>query len=490
MTAHGEHALYEADAVRRIDAAAIASGIAGSALMLRAAEAAWQVAVQQWPAARSIAVLCGPGHNGGDGYALALLARNSGRHVRLFQWQSPPRSDTAQPFVTAWQQAGGRIEPLAQACDAAPDLWVDAVLGIGLNRAPPEDLAAVIARVNAQAGAVLALDVPSGLNASTGEAPGAVIKADLTVSFIAHKLGLWTGAGPHCCGVRVLDRLAVPDIAYAGETPAATLIGPVTAVDLPPRDRHAHKGHHGHVLVIGGSTGAIGAALLCARAALRAGAGYVSVATRAEHVATLVGAQPELMVHGVEAAEALMPLLRRASVVAIGPGLGQERWGRSLLDAAIASGLPAVIDADGLNLLAQRPQQLGGTVLTPHPGEAARLLVQTVADVERDRHQAVTQLAQRYGSTVVLKGAGSLVCDGGHVGCCPTGNPGMAVAGMGDVLTGIIAALMAQGRSPAEAARLGVRVHADAGDIVAGRRGQRGLLPSDTIEALSGPLNP
>lgn len=490
MTLRGDGAVYEADAVRRIDAAAIAGGIAGGVLMQRAAEAAWQHGRQHWPGAQRIAVLCGPGHNGGDGYALALLAAAAGCIVRLFQWQDPPQSDTAAPFVRAWRSQGGLIEAAGVAAGWTPDLWVDALLGIGLNRAPPDDLATLIESVNAHPAPVLALDVPSGLNASTGAQPGAAIQASLTVSFIAHKLGLWTGAGPHFAGTRVRADLDVPSAAFAGIRPAAHLIDAVSVADLPRRRQHAHKGQHGHVLVVGGNTGAIGAALLTGRAALRGGAGYVSVATRPEHVAALVAAQPELMVHGIDHVDGLMPLLRRASVVAIGPGLGQDRWARALLDAASSSGRPAVIDADGLNLLAQRPQQLGGTVLTPHPGEAARLLGTTVAEVERNRLDAAHRLARRYGSTAVLKGAGSLVCDGGRTACCPVGNPGMAVAGMGDALTGVIAALMAQGMAPFEAARVAVRVHADSGDWVAARRGPRGMLPGDVIDALGQFLNP
>jgi ADP-dependent NAD(P)H-hydrate dehydratase / NAD(P)H-hydrate epimerase len=490
MSSRGEGTVYEADAVRRIDAAAIAGGIAGSALMQRAAQAAWLHGRQRWPGAQRIAVLCGPGHNGGDGYALALLATAAGCTVRLFQWQDPPQSDTAAPFVRAWRAQGGLIEAAEAAAGWTPDLWVDALLGIGLNRAPPDDLATLIESVNAHPAPVLAMDVPSGLNASTGAQPGAAIQAALTVSFIAHKLGLWTGAGPHFAGTRMLASLDVPPQAFANIAPAATLIDAVTGDDLPRRRQHAHKGQHGHVLVVGGNTGAIGAVLLAGRAALRGGAGYVSVATRSEHVAALVAAQPELMVHGIDQVDTLMPLLRKASVVAIGPGLGQDRWARALLDAAISSGRPAVIDADGLNLLAQRPQQLGGTVLTPHPGEAARLLGATVVEVEHNRLNAVHRLAQGYGSTAVLKGAGSLVSDGRRTACCPTGNPGMAVAGMGDALTGVIAALMAQGMAPFDAARAGVRVHADSGDWVAARRGPRGMLPGDVIDVLGRFLNP
>lgn len=491
MTSVIEAALYEAQAVRRIDAAAIAGGIPGQVLMQRAAEAAWQALRQRWPEARRVGVLCGPGHNGGDGYALAEIARRAGHPVRAFQWGTTPASSTARPFVRAWQAGGGDTAPLATALDQDMDIWVDGLLGIGLDRAVSDDLQSIIKAFNAQGRPLLALDVPSGLNATTGQVMGAAFEAQLTVSFIAHKIGLWTGAGPHFAGERQLARLAVPVVGFEGEVPAARLIPEIGGADLPRRFAHAHKGHHGHVLVIGGNEGAMGAALMSARAALRSGAGYVSVATRAAHVGHMVGAQPELMVSAAESPSALAALIRRASVLAVGPGLGQDEWARWVLDAALAAGLPAVLDADALNALAQRPQRLGGTVLTPHPKEAARLLGIEVGEVEADRPAAARRLQRNFGGTVALKGAGTLVADGSlTLRCCPVGNPGMAVAGMGDVLTGVIAALMAQGLAPERAAALGVRAHAEAGDRAARRVGQRGMIPSDVIGRLPGVLNP
>lgn len=491
MTKAIETALYEAQAVRQIDAAAIAGGISGSALMQRAAEAAWQSLRERWPEARRIGVLCGPGHNGGDGYALAAIARDAGCQVRLYQWGAVPDTDTARPFIRAWRSAGGEVAPLQAALEASADVWVDGLLGIGLDRPVDDEVQGVINSFNARRHAVLALDVPSGLNASTGQVMGAAFEAQLTVSFIAHKVGLWTGAGPHVAGRRVLADLSVPHAAGQGVAPAATLIPAITAADLPRRRADAHKGQQGHVLVMGGNDGAMGAALMCARAALRSGAGYVSVATRSAHAGVMVAAQPELMVSAAESPAVLATLIRRASVLAVGPGLGQDEWARWVLDAALAAGLPAVLDADALNGLAQRPQRLGGTVMTPHPREAARLLRCVLGAVEADRPAAVRQLQQWFGGAVVLKGAGTLVASGAAtLRCCPAGNPGMAVAGMGDVLTGVIAALMAQGIAPDAAAALGVRAHADAGDRVAARIGQRGMIPSDLIDALRGVLNP
>lgn len=230
---------------------------------------------------------------------------------------------------------------------------------------------------------------------------------------------------------------------------------------------------------------------MAGEAAARSGAGLVSLATRAVHAALVSSRWPELMAHGVESADMLVPLLARASVVAIGPGLGQKPWGRSMLGRVLESGLPLVLDADALNLLAQEPMRCERWVLTPHPGEAARLLGCDVGDVQADRFQAARLLQRRYGGVILLKGAGTLIVDGSDepVGVCVEGNPGMASGGMGDLLTGIIGALMAQGESPERAARMGACLHGEAADLAA-TEGERGMLASDLLPALRRLLNP
>jgi len=244
----------------------------------------------------------------------------------------------------------------------------------------------------------------------------------------------------------------------------------------------ANKGNYGHVLVIGGGQGMAGAVHLAGAAALRAGAGLVSVATHAEHVGALNAGRPELMAHGVDGPQALRPLLERADTLALGPGLGQSAWSHALWLTALDARKPLVLDADGLNLLAKEPRRFTApTVLTPHPGEAARLLGRSVEAVERDRFAAARELAARFDAVVVLKGAGSLVADpNGRLDVCPWGNPGMASGGMGDLLTGIVAAMLAQGCDAWQAARLGVGLHARAGDLAA-CEGERGLLASDLL---------
>jgi NAD(P)H-hydrate epimerase len=259
---------------------------------------------------------------------------------------------------------------------------------------------------------------------------------------------------------------------------------------LAPRARASHKGHFGHVLVIGGERGMAGAPRMAGEAAARVGAGLVSVATRASHAAFVNAARPELMVHPIEEPAELQPLLRKATVVAIGPGLGQTDWSRGMLGAVLESDKPKVIDADGLNLLALDPACRADWVLTPHPGEAARLLNIDTPAVQNDRFEAASKLQAKYGGVCVLKGAGTVICSGERIAVGTAGNPGMASGGMGDVLTGVIASLLAQGVSAREAAELGACLHASAADHAAAKGGERGLLATDLFAHLRSLANP
>lgn len=485
--------LYRAEQVRQLDRLAIERwGIPGIDLMNRAGRGAFTVLRQAWPSAPRVVVICGSGNNGGDGYVLARLAREAGSRVDLCvpAGTGKPRGD-ALIAHDAWHAAGGVVHPFASAVLAEPCVVVDALLGTGLERDVDGEYAALIAAINAAEHPVLALDVPSGLNADSGMPMGAAVRADTTVTFVGLKRGLFTGRAPDYTGAVHFDSLGVPPEVYEQIIPDAVRIGDKeVAAALPPRPRSSHKGDNGHVLVIGGDHGMAGAARMAAYAAARVGAGLVSVATRESHASLVSVNQPEIMSHGVEEYAALRPLLERASVVAIGPGLGRGEWGRSLLDNIIDSGVPLVVDADGLNLLAERPRTGERWVLTPHPGEAARLLGCSVAEVQSDRFAAARRLQSDYGGVTVLKGAGSIVASaGGELGLCALGNPGMGSGGMGDVLTGVIAGLLAQGLNAVTAARVGVYLHAGAADLAA-RDGERGLLAMDLIPHLRRLANP
>ena len=486
------YALYRAEQVREFDRIAIEEyGIAGSELMQRAGTRAFELLRERWPEAGEIAVVCGVGNNAGDGYVLARLATQAGLKVQLLQLGDPAKlRGDALAKAEAWRAEGGAIEAY-QGLSGRIDLIVDAILGTGLERAVSGSWRKAIEEMNRHQAPVFALDIPSGLHANTGQVLGCAIRAAATITFIGLKQGMFTGQGVDCCGQIRFDALDLPAQLYARQILAARRIDwDKLSHALTPRRRAAHKGDYGHVLVIGGDRGFPGAARLAAEAAARSGAGLVSVATHKAHAACLNSGRPELMCRGVETAADLRPLLQRANVIAIGPGLGRDEWGRGLFRGALDAGLPLVVDADGLNLLSAQPGQRDEWILTPHPGEAARLLGCPVSTIQQDRFAAVDQLQNRYGGVVVLKGAGTLIQEGSSrpTALCSDGNPGMASGGSGDLLTGIIASLLAQGFSVGEAAELGVSLHAAAGDRAA-QQGERGMLAGDILPQLRPLLN-
>ena len=493
--------LYSAGEVRALDREAIErEGIPAAVLMARAGRAAFTLLRRLYPERSAIEVLCGTGNNGGDGFVVARLARDHGLGVRLRLVGDAQRlQGEALAAADAARAAGVAIEAFDAGVPAIDDaLIVDALLGTGFSGEPRAEQAQAIAWVNAAGLPVLAIDLPSGLCAGTGAVRGVVVRATHTISFIGRKRGAWTGEGAQYCGERHFDALGVPDAVFARVAPSACLLELASLLTmLPPRSRNAHKGHFGHVLVVGGNHGMAGAALMAAIAAARCGAGLVSAAVRPGNEAAFLARCPELMVRGIAHGHELEALLERASVIVLGPGLGRDAWAGQLLRVVLSADMPTVIDADGLNLLAagacQGMSHLARKwVLTPHPGEAARLLGVDTASVSADRFAALRALRARYPGTVVLKGSGTLVAGEGTdalPGVCPYGNPGMASGGMGDVLSGVIGALLAQGLDGPAAARLGVCVHARAADLAAAREGERGLLASDLIPLVRALLN-
>ncbi len=484
--------LFDSRAARSLDAHASAlAGEAGWGLMAQAGQAAWQCLLQHWPQARQVGVVVGSGNNGGDGYVLARHALQAGLQVQVVALPgSPPSTALAQRAAAEFRSAGGMISEfngeLAQA-----DVWVDALFGLGFARAPSGAAQALIEALSAQRAPVLALDVPSGVDADRACVPGVAVRAALTLQFIVAHRGLYTGDALEYTGRRQLAPLTLPEEAWQGVVAAAECWTQSRLPDLlPPRRANSHKGDSGHVLCVGGNHGSGGAIAMAAEAALRAGAGLLSIGTRQDHVGPLLARLPEAMTHALEDGAALPALLAKAKVVAIGPGLGQDEWARALYARVLQSGLPLVIDADALNLLAQDAHAMTDAILTPHPGEAARLLETTTAAIQADRYGSAQALAERYHAVVVLKGAGSIVAAPNRTPrLIAAGNPGMAVGGMGDLLTGIIASLRAQGLPAFDAAAGGALLHALAGDVAAAD-GARGLLPTDLLAPLRRLANP
>lgn len=484
--------LYTAAQVRELDRIAIEEfSIPGITLMESAGGAAYQLMRSKWPDAKTILILCGPGNNGGDGYILARLAKEDGLAVKL-QLIGDHTKLTGDALLAAERCIASGLKSMAYSKEdlSEADVIVDALLGTGLDRDVLAQWQEVINAINRCNTPVMSVDIPSGLNADTGQVMGCAVNADATISFIGLKQGLFTGQGVEYAGDVHFNNLDVPD--EIG-TKVNSMTEQITLDDLQsflmPRSKSSHKGSFGHVLVVGGECGFAGAARLCAEAAARTGAGLISLATHASHAGYITMSVPEVMAHATESSTELLALLEKANVVAIGPGLGQSNWGMSLFSKVLESELPLVVDADALNLLAQEPVTSDRWVLSPHPGEAARLLNCDSHTIQSDRIAAAKEIQKKFGGITVLKGSGTVIVDGRKdggqkVSICSAGNPGMASGGMGDVLTGVIAGLIAQrislGLDIGDAARLGVCLHASAGDNAAAD-GERGMLASDLM---------
>jgi ADP-dependent NAD(P)H-hydrate dehydratase / NAD(P)H-hydrate epimerase len=472
--------LYTAEQVRELDRTVIKEcGIPGIELMSRAGNAVFRHLRIKWPTTQTIAVFCGSGNNAGDGYIIAGLALAVGLKVTVYAVSDP--EDLKGNARIAYQdfiKAKGTVSNYHTDLTIKDDVIIDALLGTGLSKAVTGIYGQAIQTINKSQSKVIAVDVPSGLDSDTGSVMGCAVKALCTVSFIGLKRGLFTGVAPDYCGEIHYSSLAVPKEVFKN-SPATTYR--VVKKNFLPRARCSHKGDHGHVLIIGGDRGYLGAARMAGEAALRVGAGLVSIATHPEHAAILNLGRPELMCHGVDNVDLLTPLLDKANAIVIGPGLGQSKWAAELFIAAIKSDKALVIDADGLNLLVHIPEKHPNWVLTPHPGEAARLLRCATADIQQDRFTAIAAIQAKYDGVIVLKGAGTLIAVNDEIAVSTTGNPGMASGGMGDVLSGVIAGLIAQGFSRKDAAQQGVYLHGMAGDLAVEQVGERGLLASDLM---------
>ena len=488
--------LYTAEQVRNLDRTAIEEfGVDGFDLMKRAGRAAFRLARRRWPEARRLLVLCGGGNNGGDGYVVAGLAAQQGIACRCVAVSDPAKlsgsAASAYAFahesgieVTAFDALGDDLTSLL----GESDLVVDTLLGTGLSGDVRAPYAGVIDELNASSVPVLAVDIPSGLCSGTGRVLGRAVRAAATITFIGRKAGLYTARARDCTGPVTFDDLSVDPGVYDAEPAPKAWLWPSEAAlaDLPHRHPTAHKGECGRVLVVGGDEGMGGAGILSAEAALRCGAGLVFLATRGSHVPAALARRPEVQARAVEHGNDLDPLRERVDVVVVGPGLGSNAWGQQMLQRVAGFSGPVVADADALALMQQLgvPADARRWILTPHPGEAARMLGSSVPAVEADRYQALATLIEQQGATVILKGAGSLV---GTPGRTPAviegGNPGMATAGMGDVLSGALGALLGQGMDPLSAAVTGAAWHAAAADHALAQTGLLGLLAGDLVQA-------
>jgi hydroxyethylthiazole kinase-like uncharacterized protein yjeF len=475
-------AIYGLSALRSLETRARQSG---TDLMAQAGQATadW-VAAHTLPGAR-ILLAAGPGNNGGDALIAARLLKNAGFAVDVLL-PVESRAQDAIAALQAWRATGAGTLKTLPVPYSRPDLVVDGLFGIGIDRPFSPAWSELIEQLNTLGAPILALDTPTGLDPYLGQAQNTAIRAHSTLTFLSQKPGLHTGAGADLAGTVFLAPLTHPG--WAGETPEGAINHP-DASGLQRR-RNSHKGSYGTVAIVGGASGMLGAALLAGRASLSAGAGKVLVCTLDARIAVDPLA-PELMIRGAEG----LPV---CDVLAIGPGLGTEEVGLRLLSEALDLPVPLVIDADGLNWLAREPhlferlaQRTSPVILTPHPAEAARLLGADTQTIQTNRVHAARTLAARSNSIVILKGAGSLIaCPDGYYHVNTSGGPALASAGQGDVLTGLVAALLGQGLEPFEAASLAVFAHGQAGDeYVSAESGPIGLTASATAHRFGPVLN-
>ena len=477
--------LYSVEQIRSIESSVISNHLKGQhfPLMQRAAEAAYRVLRSRFSQGKRLLICCGKGNNAADALLLGQYAKQDGLEVTVvLSTAESELNDNAAYELKKCRNLSIEIARFSKDLYIDANVIVDGLFGIGLVGSLNAENCEFIHWINKHPADKLSIDIPSGLLADTGLALEDCVHATATITFIGYKRGLFTHQGRHFAGEIFLDKLEVAEADFAA-LPSDTKLMKADETKLQARKADAHKGDFGHVLVIGGDYGMGGAVRVAAEAALRVGAGIVTVATRPEHVCVVSSQRPEIMCHQIRNVEELNPLLEKATVVVIGPGLGMEDWGRSLYERVIQSDVLKVVDADALNILAENPMRRDDWVLTPHPGEAARLLHTFGQAVQKNRFKSVAQLQEQYSGVSVLKGSGTIVAASGcNFQVCPFGNPGMASPGMGDLLSGLIGGLVAQGLELHEAAVKGVLVHARAADVAAKSGGERGLLAMDLLE--------
>jgi len=466
--------------------------ISTAMLMGRAAQAAFDTIMHAYPHTDDFAVFCGPGGNGADGLYFAAIAAVAGKNVRCFMIADEDNIlERQQKAFAKAKDVGVNFTAYDQTIQSNTEIIVDALLGLSCQDDLSEQMQQVVNLINQADIPVCSLDIPSGLNANTGAGVPNGVTADLTISFIAPKIGCYMFRGPRVCGKLITNHLGIEPAIIDVQEPVATLLSErFIRESLPKRKKDSHKGDYGHVLVIGGDYGMGGAVRMAAEAAMRTGAGSVTVATRPEHLNVVSGARPEIMCYEVRSGEDLLPLIEKSKVIVLGPGLGRSEWAKSLFDTVVQSDVPKIMDADALRMLSDEQIKRDDWILTPHPGEAAELLKHSCPDIQDHRLQSVKEVQMLYGGVAILKGRGTLVNDGSGIRLCHAGNPGMATAGMGDILSGVLGGLVAQGLSLPQSAGVGVLVHARSADMAAQENGERGLLATDLLPYLRVLVNP
>lgn len=510
--------LYTAKEAREIDDHAINTlHVPGIKLIQRAGIASWAKAQTLWPKTRTVIVFCGPGNNGGDGWVFAQAAQlanldvwvlaadpttSDARQVRLDALKVLPSNQVLPLCITTFSKLQAQLQPKARQ-QAEPILIVDALLGIGLNRAPREPYATLIRMINQTPYRKLALDIPTGIDATTGQSLGLHIQALATVTFIVAKQGLYRDEGKVAAGQIFLETLKLPEITPSANT-FPVIRDHAKTLNFVRRPAHGHKGHFGSLVCVGGDEGMGGAIIIAAESAVRFGAGKVYVASSTAHNSIAITRCPSIMSRSLDNTDLISTVLTesllQANALVLGPGLGQSPWSLKCLQACLQAQVNgdftgyAVLDADALNLIATNDKAYAlfmqynsaltkpHYVMTPHPKEAQRLLarVPNTQNIQADPFKTAFALAQHFQCICLLKGHGTIISDGKRAYVCETGNAALAKAGQGDCLSGMIGALLAQGIAPLDAARQGAWAHGLAGESWSQSESNLSLLPHET----------
>ena len=490
-----EKYVFSSSTISSIDKDAIAQNEPGYGftLMERAAKYSFETLMNNNPS--SLTVFCGSGNNAGDGYLLAKMAIESGLTVKVITIESEDLlKNDAKNARDMFKQAGGVIERWSSNISLTNDWIVDAIFGIGLNRDVESPYKEAIEFINESKSKVLSIDIPSGLCGETGKIFGRAVSANITTTYVGRKSGLYLDSGPNFTGTIYFSDLDIDQSFYAEHKPSIKIVSEKEVSDvLSDRKQTSHKGDNGHILLIGGNDGMEGAIRIASEAALRAGSGLVSVISTATSCEIINQFRPEVMCHDALNQDKISSLIAKADIIGIGPGLGTDDWAIDLFNIAIESDKYLVLDADALNILSSNPIKRGNWTLTPHPGEAARLMDTSVSDIQKDRLASISELTESYSANVLLKGKYSLVqgLDNDIPLMITTGNPGMATAGMGDLLTGVTCSFLGQfgTEDSAKIVSIAAHVHSKSGDL-ASRKGERGMIASDLLTHIRELVNP
>ena len=491
------HLIFKTDQIQAIEKKIFSAGIfSPQRLMELAAKSVIENLILTFGKPSALSIFCGRGNNGADGYLCSIISHEMGIPTTVIETQNDRNmAEYARLARDKCKKNGIKLIPFNKDFCIDSGIIIDALVGSGLRDIPRDETRDIIEFINKQNAPIVSIDVPSGVTANSGHVHLIAVKADLTICMIALKPGLTSGEAKNYCG-----KVIIEDFGIKVDDFADTHFGELLEINgllklLPERRQTAHKYNSGICLVVGGDYGFGGAPMIVAEGSMRVGAGLTRIVTRPAHVAACLSRNPECLVNGVESIQEAQQFTKKVNAVVIGPGLGKSSWSEQMLKVFLEVNVPIILDADALNLISDG--NLGSllrnkrTILTPHSGEAARLLGCTTKEIDKDRFSTVRELQKIYGGTVLLKGSGSLLCSdqSDKVFVCPYGNPSLATAGSGDLLSGMIGGFISQGLSDDHRSVLGLLIHSFAANVARYEKLDRGMIATDLLEYIRRIIN-